>query len=159
MLLLPGREVMEKCSLIYGRTIVDRTWRKWKASIGLPGASPRTGEWLTEFQVKCMIVLAYLKHQNPWKHYTQEDVLIAMAKLRRDDEQWKFLIAIAIAPRKALLAPCRGVDLPKTLEEITGCKVNPRRLYRIAKRKGKTFSTEAFYNTNQINWWVDQLVA
>lgn len=159
MLLLPGREVMEKCSLVYGRAIVDRTWRKWKNICEIPPAHPHVGEWLTEFQVKCLLVLAYLKKQNPWNHYGYEKVLVEMAKLRRNKEQAKFLQAIAEAPRNTLLQPCYGRDLPQTLERLTGCRINLRRLRRIAERNGQKFSCAKQYNTKQINWWLEKLGA
>src|SRR6476646_3337895 len=137
MLLLPGREVMDKCALVYGRAITDRTWRKWKRACEIPPADPRVGEWLTEFQVKCLLVLSYLKKQNPWLQYTYEEVLVTMAKLRRDKEQSRFLQAIAEAPANTLLQPCYGRELPQVLENLTGCTINPRRLYRIAERHGR----------------------
>jgi hypothetical protein len=159
MLLLPGREVMEKCSLVYGRTITDRTWRNWKRACEISPADPRVGEWLTEFQVKCLLVLAYLKKGNRWNHYSYEQVLVTMAKLRRTPEQAKFLQAIAEAPVNTLVQPCYGRELPQVLEKLTGCHINPRRLYNIAKRKGQKFSRAKQYNTRQINWWIEQLGA
>ena len=160
MLLLPGHEVMEKCAVVYGRPFSDRVWRKWKNEIlEFPAADPRVGQWFTEFQVKCLLVLAYLKRQNRWKHYTYEQVLVEMAKLRRNEEQWRFLAAIAEAPKNTLLQPCYGRELPQVLERLTGCQINPRRLYRIAKRKGQEFSRAKQYSTKQINWWVEQLGA
>ncbi|MBD2099255.1 hypothetical protein H6F90_29770 [Trichocoleus sp. FACHB-591] len=159
MLLLPGHEVMEKCALVYGRAISDRTWRTWKRVCEIPAAHPHVGEWLTEFQTKCLLVLAYLKKQNPWKHYTYEQVLVTMAKLRRKKEQAKFLDAIAETPVNTLVQPCYGRDLHKTLERLTGCDINPRRLYRIAERHGQKFSKAKQYSTKQINWWIEKLGA
>jgi hypothetical protein len=148
-----GTEVMQKCAIIYGRKFDPRTWRNWKRQCRIEPKTPQQGDWLTPFETKKLIALAFLKRQNPHGSYTYGQILLEMS--RPDKQDW--LIAIAKAPNNTLIQPCYGRDLPKVIKQLTGCAVSQRRLYRIAERNRREFSLSAWYSPRQINWWVQMI--
>jgi hypothetical protein len=152
--LVQGKEVLQKCRLISGHsTLGERAFRKWKRTCRIPPSTPQRGDWLTPFETKKLIAFALLKRGNINVSVTYFDVLKELAKPDNQD----LLNAMTIAPVNTLIQPCYGRDLPDVLRQLTGCTVNPRRLYRIAARNRREFSRAKRYSAQQINWWVEQI--
>ncbi|MEP0873326.1 hypothetical protein NDA01_26550 [Trichocoleus desertorum AS-A10] len=155
MELLQGKEVMQKCAIIYGRSFDPRTWRNWKRTCKVPPSTPQRGDWLTPFEVKKLITLTFLKAQNPRGSYSYPQILLEMNQ--PDKQDW--LQAIAETPVNTLIQPCHGRDLPNTLKKLTGKTVPIDRLYRIGRRTQRKFSRSKQYSAKQINWWLEHIGA
>lgn len=149
-----GIEVHRKCMTIANYTFSDRSFRDWKRLCRITPKTPRQGDWLTTFEVKKLLTLAFLRRTKPRGHFNIGIILLEMSK--PDKQQW--LEAVAIAPVATLIEPCYGRELGKRIYQLTGVYFCERKLYRLGekyKTKLGKFHRDTYYSSAQINRWID----
>lgn len=136
-------QVRQMVELCYGKPISDRTWRRWRHSIGIRCLDRHPITTLTERQALWLAAYAHLKRLQPRGKHELRD---AANFLNSDPKTHRMFYSIDITQNGFY-----GRDLPAIIERMTGKKLSLRTVYRIAKKQNIDFSVNSIYENSFLN--------
>jgi hypothetical protein len=140
-------DVKQVCEAIYDRPIVDRTWRKWKASLSLP----KYVKEISQAQMEQLLTLANLKRSKPYDKVTLTQVIKSKQATLKEFQEARNNYTLYLIPDE-----CRGDSLPEVIRMVTGRQVSLKSLYRWGKMLNKHYSSNSNYTKDEVLLYISQ---
>lgn len=140
-----ARQMVELC---YGKPISDRTWRRWRYSLGIRCNEHQVTS-LTERQALWIAGYAYLKRLHPKVKHNLEDVVKI---LENDSRLHQMFYGIDVTQNGFY-----GRELPAIIQRMTGKQLSLRTFYRIAEKQNIEFSINGIYDNCVLNIFLGAL--
>lgn len=143
-MLYPLEYIQRAATLIYGRNITSRTWRRWKRICKI-GAHKRS---VSYEQAVYVLTLAYLRRKYPRK-------LISIIQIKDQLKEKPFTQEQLQEALNFDNVPVLGKELPNYLRQRTGRQVTLRTLYRWAQNYRLEFGASRYIPAEELNRWVN----
>jgi hypothetical protein len=114
-------DVRQVCEVIYGRKIVDRTWRKWKFSLAIGGYLKE----ISQANMEQLITLANLKRSRPYDKIRLSEVIESKQATLQELQNTRNNYLLFLLPDE-----CKGSTIPEIIYMVTGRKISQKTLYR-----------------------------
>lgn len=134
--------VKQVCETIYGHSIPDRTWVRWRAKLNLP----KHIRFYSQGEMEQLLTLANLRRTKPLTQLTLATVLAAKTEALNNLNRE---VTIPLIPTE-----CFGKNLPQIIKECTGKTVSIKSLYRWGKTFNFRFGVNIIYVKSEIETWI-----
>ena len=136
--------IKKAADFLYGSTVSDRAWRKWKRIFYVAAHQKN----IDKDTAVMLLTLADLRLRNPRKKYTQVDVKHYLATANYNPN---FLEETLDA---ALYSKVLGKQLPTLIRQVTGRKVTIRTIYRWSKSHRLEFKASKIIPRHEVEEWL-----